>query len=172
MITDAIVPAHILRLYVWQVLSEQEVLELINNKNPIIPLEDEPELSDAGKNYIIYGYSENDLSGVEYMRQGVVAFRVVAKNSNDLSRITNILAKAFESADIATEAVNIFSTQFDNDVLVGIRFANIKTAYIESMDPESSEGGPVQGTVTLSYRYFSQLPVPVPETVKNKGLWV
>jgi hypothetical protein len=172
MITDQIVPAHILRLYTWEVLKEAEALALVNGKNPIIPLEDEPELSDAGKNYIIYGYSENDINRTEYMRQGTMAFRVIAQNSNDLSKITSIIARAFENSDIATEAVNIFSSNFAGGVLIGLRFTNVKAIYVESADPATSESGPVEGTVSLTYRYINNLPIPMPESVVGKGLWV
>lgn len=171
MISDQIVPAHILRLYVWQILLEAEALALINGKVPLIPLEDEPELSDAGKNYIIYGYSENEIANVEYMRQGVCAFRVIAQNSNDLSKITSIISRAFESQDIATEAVNIFSTAYGS-ALEGLRFTAVKTLYVESANPAASESGPVDGAVTLAYRYITHLPIPVPEAVENQGMWV
>jgi hypothetical protein len=171
MISDGLVPAHILRLYVWQILQEADALDEINGKVPLIPLEDEPELSDAGMNYIIYGYSENEIANRENIRQGVCAFRVIAQNSNDLSRITAIISRAFENQDIATEAVNIFSTGYGS-ALHGLRFTAVKTLYVESATPSDTEGGPVDGAVTLAYRYINHLATPVPESVENKGMWV
>lgn len=171
MISDMTVPAHIIRLYAWEILRDKDVLSLINGKVPLIPLEDQPEVSDAGANYIIYGYSEGDLGNSDLIRQGVVAFRVIARNSNELAEITSILSRAFENSDIATEGVNIFSSNFANDALVGIRFTHIKASYIESADPAVTESGPVQGTVAIAYQCVKNLPTPVPESVTG-GMWV
>lgn len=169
MISDRIVPAHILRLYTWDVLSHADALTLVNGKVPIIPLEDEPELSDAGKPYAVYGYSENDGGRLEQIRQGVFALRVISQSTGDLDRIISIVSRAFESTDIATEALNRFTDAHSAD-LEGIRFTFARTSFVESADPAETEGGPVEATITISYRYINRLPVPVAESAQG-GLW-
>lgn len=170
MITDKIVPAYIIRLYLWEILRENEALELVSGKVPIIPLEDEPELSDAGKPYAIYGYSENEAIGIDAIRRGTFAFRVIATTSGQLDRIQSIVGRAFEDCDIATEGLNRFSTQFGTGELVGIRFTYAKTSYVMSAEPSETEAGPVEGVITIAYSYINHLPIPIPDTATG-GLW-
>jgi hypothetical protein len=171
MITDQIIPAYIIRLYLWQILLEAEALTLINGKIPVIPLEDEPELSDAGKSYIIYGYAENEATIVDEIRRGTFAARVIARNTNELDRIISIISRAFESPNIATEGLNRFSTAYANDALIGIRFTYAKTGHTEGFNASPAESGPVEGMLTITYRYINHLPTPVPEGISG-GLWV
>lgn len=171
MITDQIIPAYILRLYLWEILREAEALALVNGKIPLIPLEDEPELSDAGKSYIIYGYAENESATLEEIRRGTFAIRVIAVNTNELDRIISIASRAFESSDVATEAVNRFSSAFTGKALEGIRFTQVKAAHVEGFNAAPAESGPVEGMLTVSYRYINRLPIPVPESVLG-GMWV
>lgn len=170
MITDKIIPPYIIRLYLWDILREEEALELVSGKVPIIPLEDEPELSDAGKSYAIYGYAENESLDVDAIRRGTFAFRVIATNTGQLDRIQAIVGRAFEDCDIATEGLNRFSTQFGTGELVGIRFTYAKTAYIANAEPSENESGPVEGVITISYSYINNLPIPIPSSATG-GLW-
>lgn len=174
MITDKILPAHIIRLYIWALLQQEGVLETISVGGvelvPIIPIEDEPKVADSGKPYAIYGYAENESRQLEQIREGVLSLRVIAPKFSQVGHITNTVSRAFESSDVATEAVNIFSSDFSSQSLEGIRFTHLKTIHVEGGEPADSEAGPVDAMVTIAFRYINFLPTPVLNTNRNK-LW-
>lgn len=179
MITNKILPAHILRLYVWAVLDQETSMETIpvtmsNGATaqliPVLPIEDEPKVANSGKAYAIYGYAENDSRNLEQVREGVFSLRIIAPTFSQLGDISNAVARAFESSDVATEAVNNFSTDYTNSALVGIRFTHTKVTYVEGGEAGETEGGPMDGVVNIAYRYVNSLPIPVPNTARG-GLW-
>ena len=165
MLSNKIVAAHLLRLYAWEMLDANNAIEQITTKDrdtgedilwiPIIPVEDEPELRDSGKAYIIYGWSENEERGDDEVQRGNVAFRIIAEDTNQLSHITSVLARGMNEEDQTANSVNWWSTNYTGADLVGIRFTWIKTVLVESADPASEEGGQVEGNVMVGYRYVS-----------------
>src|SRR5689334_11734500 len=111
MISNKILAAHIIRLYVADLLMEQAGVEKINGLVPVVSVDDEPELSDSNMPYAIYGYAENE-TRVEQIREGVFSLRIIAPTFAQLGRMSNVVALGFESTDIATESLNLFSTTF------------------------------------------------------------
>lgn len=170
MISDKIVPAHILRLYVWEILKANTSMTTVNGLVPIVPIEDEPKLADSGKPYIVYGYAETEARVMDEIRQGIVSFRITTPDFGLLGEITNVIATAFESRDFATEAVNRWSNQYPEGALRGIRFMEVKTTYVEQGEPARTEGGPVDTVVNVSFRYITDLEVTHP-TAALGGLW-
>jgi hypothetical protein len=157
MLSNKIVAAHVLRLYVWEMLKVNEVLSevTINGKTiiPIVPVQDEPELRDSGKAYIIYGWSENEENNVENIQRGNMAFRIIAEDGED------------ETA----ASVNWWSTVYPNNALVGLRFTWVKTILVESADPAATEGGQVEGNVMVGYRYVSSQQVKTFQSTRVDG---
>jgi hypothetical protein len=175
MINNKIVPAHILRAYIWEVLKQTPQdggvsMTEINTLNPILPIEDEPKVAGENKPYAIYGYAENNAYPLDQIREGVFSLRVMSPDFGTLTQIINTVGVAFESADIATEAVNRFSAQHMNGVFVGMRFTFLKTSYIEGGEAAQTEGGPVDGVVNITYKYINHLPIPIPVSAQG-GLW-
>lgn len=170
MITNKILPAHILRLYVWELLKVETSMDTIDTLIPVLPIEDEPKVANSGKAYAIYGYAENESRTLDQIREGIFSLRVIAPTFAQLGQILNTVSLAFESPDIATEVVNKYSSQYQNDLLEGIRFTHVKTTYIEGGEAGESEGGPMDGVVNLAYRYVNHLPTPIPQVARG-GLW-
>lgn len=170
MISQKILPAHILTEYVWQLLKQEGALTTVNGLVPIVPFEDEPKLADADKPYAIYGYAENISNNVEEIREGVYSLRISAPKVSQLVHITNVLGAAFESSNVATEAVNRWSGTAFNGAFIGIRFTRIRVTYIDGGDPADSEGGPIDGSVTIDYRYVHHLDTPMLLESRG-GLW-
>lgn len=169
MIADKTNGAAILRLYVWELLKDD--LEIINGLIPIIPLSDEPRMAGAGKPYAIYGYADSESrTGLEQIRTGVLSIRFIVPNqdTNMLFSLSNEIAHAFESSDVATEAVNRWSSL--NNQLNGIRFTQIGTTYVDGGEGPETEGGDVEATVNIGYRYIKNVPIPIPESAQG-GLW-
>lgn len=131
-------------------------LEMVHDSDgnalvPILPIEDEPQIADAQKTYIIYGYSENNDARNYEVRRGVVAFNIKARRIGQLGEITNTLSRAFENCDISAAQVNAWSSAYTGNIFHGIRFGTIETIYVEGGIPETDEGGPLHGLVNVAY---------------------
>lgn len=171
MITNKIIAPHIIRLYCWEILQQETGMSKINSLVPILPVEDEPKVSESGMTYAIYGYAENESAGDNnQIRYGTFSLRVIGKTYAELTQLINVISLAFESTDIATEALNRFSSRYPGAALEGIRFTFAKTSYIEGGEAAETEGGPVDGIVNVSYRYINRIQTPVLESIKG-GLW-
>lgn len=169
MITYKILPAHIIRLYVWELLQQEIGMEKANGLVPILPVEDEPKVADANVPYAIYGFSESEAGNMHVIRNGIFSLRVVAGTLVKLGEIINTVSLGFESPDITTEALNHFANNYQNGLLQGIRFTSVKTGYIEGGEASESEGGEVDGVINISYEYINNMETPV--VGDFNGLW-
>ncbi len=170
MISNKVLPAHILRLYVWELMKQEIGMQMVNGFVPILPVEDEPKVADTNKTYAIYGYAENDNRSSEQIREGIFTLRIIAPTFSELGQFTNVMSNAFESTDIATEAVNNFSSRYPNEALIGITFKYVKVTYVEGGEASTDEGGPMDGVVNVAYRYINHLETPIVNSARG-GLW-
>lgn len=165
-----ILPAHVIRLYAWEVLKLNTSMEVIDNLVPIIAIEDEPQISDAQKTYIVYGYSESNDARLYEKRRGVVAFRIKARRFGELGEITNTLSRAFENCDISAAQVNAWKAEYDGNIFKDIRFTSIETIYVEGGVPDD-EGGPLHGIVNVSYEAIINDPQFTLPAASQNTLW-
>lgn len=165
-----ILPAHIIRLYAWDVLYNNTSMTLINGAVPIIPLEDEPQISDAQETYIIYGYSESNDPRLYEKRRGVVAFRIKARTFGELGQITNSLSRAFENCDISAAQINAWKAAYTGNIFKDIRFTSLETIYVEG-GVADDEGGPLHGIVNVSYEAIINDPIFTLPTAAQDTLW-
>ena len=169
---DKVIPAHILRLYAWDVLQANGLLEEINGLIPIIPLEDEPQIADAQKTYIIYGYGENDDPRMPEMRRGSMVFNIKARRFGELGPITNVLTRAFEGLDIPAARINYWKGKNANaSAFANINFKTTSAVYVEGGYPEESEGGPLMGMVHITYSVTVVDPTFVLPVTARNPLW-
>lgn len=167
---NKIVPAHVIRGYLWEILQEYAGMKKVNNLIPIVPFQDEPDLADSGKSYLIYGYADQSVEKSTVFRRGVFSVRIEASDINEATKIANITSRAFEDRDVATEAVNHWSGTAANGAFVGIRFTDIVTTFSEAGDPAESEGGPVSRLVSISYECILGDGPPLLDSYTS-GLW-
>lgn len=171
--TSKIPAAFVLRNYVWKLLDTNTNLELINtqvNSKPVVlipvaPLSDEPLLANSKKTYVIFGWIENEPND-GYHRVGTISFRIIGQTLAELLEIANVLYDTFEFEDWAAYDINRWSSAqpaFARDGNGGIRFTSVCSSYMEIGDPESIEGGPVEGVVNLRYMYIREhSPITLP----------
>lgn len=153
---NKILPAHVLRLYVWALLEAEGVLTKIGDLIPIAPIEDEPKFVASGQAYIVYGYTEMPGTELDQNRRGNFSMRVSAPSFGQLGHVLNTIARAFESCDVSVPNVNAWSSDYQTGLLVGIRFTDIEMTYLEGGEPPNSEGGPTEGVINLGYEYITQ----------------
>lgn len=159
MISTKILPAHILRLYIWELLKNNTNMTTVDGLVPVIPIEDEPKLQDSGKSYLIYGYAEQTPTRLPEMRRGTFSLRIIARDFGDLGWITNVIIRAFENSQFAAENINLWSSQFTDGELVGIRFTSAEVSYVEGGSAPDTESGPSEGLVNIAFQYITQQDV-------------
>lgn len=164
-----IVPAYLLRLYVWGLLQNNLGWTQVGGRIPVIPLGEEPQISDTGKNYVVYGWAEQSaLPTLKQIKRGTFSLRIVANTISELSEIINTITLAFQDCDEAVENVNRWSSDFANDQFVGIRFTYLEASYVDGGNPEITEGGTVEGLVSIEYNYITQQKVKL---YASNGTW-
>lgn len=165
---NKILPSHILRLYTWDLLKNNTDIELVNGLVPIVPLEDEPRLSQSGKPYLIYGFSESNNVKDYPIKSGHLSFRVVTYTLSDMAEYLNVLSRAFEHGDQSAYHVNLFSSAVNNGLFVGLKFTYIFVTYLESPTPAETEGGQLEGVINLEFNYLSHSTV---KQYQPTGVW-
>jgi hypothetical protein len=158
MISNKVLPAHILRLYTWELMRANLDWTEIDNLIPVVPLEMEPKLVDSGKSYLVYGWAEQSSGRTPEICRGTFSLRIIARSFGELGWIMNTIIRAFDHIDI-TDSLNDWSSDFSQQSLVGIRFTNLEVTYAEGGNAPTSEGGPTEGLVNIAYNYISHQPV-------------
>lgn len=157
----AVVPAHLLRSYAWQVL-KTNLPDVWDEKNyggkvPIVPLGEEPELSDYSGPHIVYGYSDEASGDLSEREVGSLSFAVYDQNFRRLTRTMRVLKSAFDRKDESARDVNNYTSQIPS--FVGLRFGYISLSFLEGGSPETSEGGNMSALITIRYEYYSSQTV-------------
>lgn len=151
----------VLRNYIWQVLKantdmDEEDYTIDPNTNPglvpIVPLAEEPEISQFNKPYIIYGYSESAPDELWVKRNGNMVFVIYSTNFRELERISNIIATAFNRSDESARDINAYTSTIP--AFVGLRFGFVQLSFVEGGSPEDTEGGRQSGAVNIRYEYY------------------
>jgi hypothetical protein len=168
---------YMLRSYIWDVLKANTSLteadySLTHDASkgliPIVPLAEEPEISQFDKPYIVYGYSESPTADVYAMRRGNMAFIIYSTNFREISQIANIITTTFDRADDAAKDVNAYTTAVPD--YRGLRFGYVQVSFVEGGSPEeapSSEGGRQSAAVNIRYEYYVDYDInttPTPTT--------
>ena len=162
-VTPVLNPAYLLRSYAWQVLKRNmpDVWDETKYGNliPIVPLAEEPELSEYSGPRIVYGYSTEG-SGDLYAREfGSMTFAIYDQNFRRLSQTLNILKKAFERQDETARDVNEYSDSLVNSPFEGLSFAQVSLGFIEGGTPEDEEGGRQSALLNIRYEYHVDFDV-------------
>lgn len=160
-----VLPAHMLAGYVWELWkanqSGVDVITAANGKKlaRIAPISDEPDLRSADVTYILYGFAESETGPLNVHHTGQFSMRIIAKNFSEMTTLIRILQSAFELEDEAAQNINWWSTTrpgYD-----GMMFTSVCVSFIEAADAETTEGGRLEGVVSLRYRYLMETPVKV-----------
>lgn len=162
-ISNKIMPAHILRLYIWDLFTNNTGLQKVNGLVPIVPIEDEPQLADAGQTYFVYGFAESQSGPFHEIRRGIFSLRYSTQDFSTVGEITTTISRAFENPDDASKNVNAWSSYYGDDAasdpFIGIRFTSLEVTYTEGGEPPDTEGGPIEGIINIGYNYISQQAV-------------
>jgi len=166
-ISNRIIPAHILRLYIWDLFKNNTGLQEVNGLVPIVPIEDEPKLEQSGQTYFVYGFAESQSGPFQEIKRGIFSLRYSTQNFSTVGEITTTISRAFENSDHASKQVNLWSSNYGGDSVtdplrgsadnpfIGIRFTSLEVTYTEGGEPPDSEGAPIEGIINIGYNYIS-----------------
>lgn len=160
-------PANIIVHYAWAVLQANDSdtwnVENYGNKVPIVPLSEEPELSEYSGPHIVYGYAIDSTGELHARNNGSTTFAVYDQNFRRLTKTLNTLQAAFERQDESARDVNRFSSTIvsgeTNSPFIGIRFGTISVGFHEGGTPEETEGGRQSGLINIKYEYYTDYTV-------------
>lgn len=127
---------------------------------PIVPLNEEPELTEFPGPRVIYEYSISDTGTTPFRGRGSVTFAVRDHNYRRLTRAMNILGESFGRLDETARDVNDWADRLagrvDSPVDFDISFGYIRQSFAESGTPAEEEEGPMVGVVSISFDYFAE----------------
>lgn len=149
-------PAYLLRAYTWALLKRNDSTTWDESKygglEPIVPLNEEPELSEYDGPYIVYGYTTDFAGSNPAAARGSLAYAIYDQNFRRLTKTMNILTTAFEREDEAARDVNAFTSSIPQ--FRGLRFSFIRLGFVEGGTPEETEGGRQSAIITIQYEYY------------------
>lgn len=155
MTTTTLHPVYALRSYIWALLKANEPTTWKESEYgglvPIVPLNEEPDLSEFDGPRIIYDFSIGD-PGTLYARgRGSMTLAIRDHNYRRLTRTMNIVQAALERNDESARDVNDWIEAFAD---FDISFGTISIGFAESGTPETEEGGYMVGIVSIDYDFF------------------
>lgn len=148
-------PAFLLRAYAWAVLTANDPTtwntDNYGGLTPIVPLAEEPELTQYDGPHIVYGYSLNPIRDLHARRGGSMAFVVYDQNFRRLTQTLTTLAEAFGRYDESARDINRFTAK--NPAFIGMTFGYVSLAMFDGGSPEQTEGGRQSGIVNIRFEY-------------------
>jgi len=148
-------PAYLLRAYAWQVLKANLSWDEANYGGviPIVPVSEEPELTQYDKPFIVYGYVDDPtVTDAYFRRRGSMTFVIYSTNFGEIATAMNVLNETFGREDDSARDVNAFTSTIPQ--FRGIRFGNINVGFAEGAAPEETEGGRQSALLNIRYDYF------------------
>lgn len=149
-----------LNSYTWQLLKTNlgYTDEDYRGVSPIIPTQQQPEIMEIGKPFIVFGTSRHQSDHLYALRAGAVAYNIYATKVVDVNRIANLIAETFERQDDAAADVNYWLHQTD---FSDISFGSIRTKMVQEAEPTDEEGGMYSALVILEIKYTFDNPTLV-----------
>lgn len=161
-------PVFILIDYVWALLKTNygDAWTLANEHPtipptgiiPIIPLGDEPKISEHYPR-AIYNYTTNPVARDFHIARGTAVFAIKSKNYRQLTRSLNIIQHGLERYDETARDINEFSQNFsvpsdDGPTYPyrGMSFASVEMDLVSGGTPSDTEGGPMVGAISITWQ--------------------
>lgn len=156
-ISSEVIPAYVLRAYIWGVLKANDPgtwdVSNYGGLTPIVPVAEEPELSQYDGPHIVYGYANSGTGSLPARRGGSMTLAVYDSNFRRLSKTLSILEHALGRRDETARDVNRFST--NRSPFIGLRFGYIAVGFVEGGTPEDTEGGNQSGLININFEYYT-----------------
>lgn len=144
--------AHVVRGFLLSKLNSELGWTKVNGLDPIIPLQQEPEMTNSDKPFIVYSYSTVTYGTMWEMCVDNIAFSVYSNNENDIISAMNLIIDLFKRADWSADDVNSFVSASPVAKFKPFDFKTIMVT-ASSSDGGSQEGGRKSGFVSIRAEY-------------------
>lgn len=156
-------PTLALRQYVWALLRANDPTTWTEANYggtiPIVPLNEEPELSEFTGPRIVYEYTHPDSGPAYYRQRGNMTLAIRDDNFRRMGKTMNILETAFNRYDESARDVNDYIQRRKASLDLGISFGSINVGFSQSGTPETQEGGRMVGIVDIEFDFFAEYNV-------------
>ena len=150
-----------LNSYTWKLVEANLGWAKWKGVPPIIPVQQQPEIMQSGKAFIVYGSAIHQPGHLYQHKKEAVSYMVYAPTATEVNRIVNLLSDTFERQDVAAEDVNNWLvTEADGrGSHRGVYFTSIKTTMSQKAeDPSDEEAGYFAGLVLVEMNYTTDTP--------------
>lgn len=156
LVDTTVSPIYALRSYVWGVLKANypDVWTEANYDGmiPIVPLGEEPELSEFSGPHIVYGYALDGTADLWARGTGSMTFVIYDQNFRRLTKTMTILQTALGRSDETARDINRYTSTID--YFHGVSFGFVNLGFTEGGSPEETEGGRQSALLNIRFDYF------------------
>jgi len=159
MTSPAIVPAYLIRQYIWALLKTNEPTDW-NEANyggltPVVPLGEDADLEQFPGPTIVYQFSDLR-TGTMWMRgRGAMSFAVRDTNLRRLTRTMTILKEALNRYDEAARDINEYM-DLKGSPWNSIGFGTVYVTFSDGGAPATTEGGEMVGVISIEFDYYTE----------------
>lgn len=153
--------AYALNSYTWKLLRENLGWKEWKGVPPIIPVQQQPELMQSGRAFIVYGSALHPPGHLYQLNTEAVSYVIYAPSATETNRIVNLLFDTFKRQDDAAADVNdwLASEADARGSHRGVYFTSINSSIAEKAeDPSDEEGGYFAGMVLLTAQFITDEP--------------
>ena len=153
--------AHVVNMYLWQKLQAELPLRwqpVAGLETAIIPAQEQPELTESGKNYITYIYSDQPSKDLYALQSQDLSWILFSPSAGTISSTIALCRDLFGRWDDSAKELNNWmrTAAFPTDYAQWYKRYYFKTMQVTgttSSQPSTDEGGTKDGLVTVTYSF-------------------
>lgn len=167
--------SHVVRLYLWEQLKrympdkwkhiERELPDGTKiNTIPIIPAQEQPEVQDSGRPYIVYIYDVHSTGDLYQLERESISLVVYSQDAGLISSTTKLITKLLNKYDDSARDINhwikspmgIQQAYGDHDWVREMRRYSFKEIHVSGSvgaQPAPGEGGRMDSIITVELVY-------------------
>lgn len=146
--------AHGINKYVWKVIQEELSWTKIGALTPIIPVQEQPEMTNAKQPYIVYRYSTQPYGTDWYTCIEQCTYVVYSSSETEIREAVNLLTAMFKRFDESAQQINdwIDSNGNADNKAYDYKYVRVNMSSAPE-EVETTEGGRAGGIVVIQYMY-------------------
>lgn len=158
MTSTAVIPAYLIRQYVFAVLKANEPQDWdeanYGGLMPIVPLGEEADIEQFNKPTIVYQFSDLR-TGTMWMRgRGTMSFSIRDTNLRRLTRTMTVLKETLNRYDESARDINEYLDR-RGAPWNSIGFGEVHVTFADGGAPATAEGGELVGVLSIEFDYYS-----------------
>lgn len=146
-----------LNSYMWKLVEANLGWTRWNGVPPIIPVQQQPEIMQSGKSFMVYGSAFHPPGHLYQHKKQAASYMIYATTATEVNRIVELLFETFQRQDVAAHEVNdwlVTEGESREGGHRGVYFTSVKSTMAEKAeDPSEEEGGYFAGMVLVEMQY-------------------